>query len=113
MAKTDIALLSLLVKYSKRILKYSENVTLEEFVKSEMIYDACVLNFINIGEVCKEISQELKLKYPEIPFRKVIGLRNIAAHNYEGIEPSRLYQIVTEIVPPFKNQISEILENES
>ncbi|MDP2687819.1 MAG: DUF86 domain-containing protein [Aequorivita sp.] len=113
MAKTDSALLSLLLKYSERILKYSKEVTLEDFIANEMIYDACVLNFINIGKVCKEISPELKLKYPEIPFRKIIGLRNIAAHNYEGIEAFRLYQIVTEIVPPFKNQISEILENES
>lgn len=77
-----------------------------------MIYDACILNFINIGEVSKEISTELKSKYPEIPLRKIIGLRNIAAHNYEGIEAFRLYKIVTEIVPPFKNQISEILKND-
>lgn len=77
-----------------------------------MVYDACVLNFINIGEISKEISKKLKSKHPEIPFRKIIGLRNIAAHNYEGIEAFRLYQIVTEIFPPFKDQISEILKNE-
>ena len=112
MAKTDVTLLELLLKYSERILKYSDGITLEEFTSSEMIYDACLMNFINIGEVCKEISQELKLKHPEIPFRKIIGLRNIAAHNYEGIEAFRLYQIVTEIIPPFKNQISEILKND-
>lgn len=112
MVKTDIALLELLVKYSGRILNYSKDLTVEEFTRNEMVYDACVLNFINIGEVCKEISTELKSKYPEIPFRQIIGLRNIAAHNYEGIEAFRLYQIVTEIVPPFKNQISEILKNE-
>jgi uncharacterized protein with HEPN domain len=112
MAKADIALLHLLLKYSGRILEYSEGIKLEEFTSNQMIYDACILNFINIGEVSKEISEELKFKYPEIPFRKIIGLRNIAAHNYEGIEAFRLFQIVTEIVPPFKNQISEILKNE-
>lgn len=112
MIKTDIVLLELLIKYSEKILRYSDGITCEEFTSSEMIYDACVLNFINIGEVCKEISAELKSKHPEIPFRKIIGLRNIAAHNYEGIEAFRLYQIVTEIVPPFKNQISEILKND-
>lgn len=112
MAKTDSALLKLLLKYSERISKYSQGLTLEEFSHNEMIYDACIMNFINIGKVCKEVSQELKLKHPEIPFRKIIGLRNIAAHNYEGIEAYRLYQIVTEIIPPFQNQISEILKNE-
>ncbi len=112
MAKADIALLDLLLKYSERILEYSEGLKLEEFISNQMIYDACILNFINISEVSKEISDELKLKYPDIPFRKIIGLRNIAAHNYEGIEAFRLFQIVTEIVPPFKNQISEILKNE-
>lgn len=112
MPKTDIVLLKLLIKYAERIIKYSAGLTLEEFARSEMVYDACVMNFINIGRVCKEISEELKLKYPEIPFRKIIGLRNIAAHDYEGIEAYRLYQIVTKIIPPFKDQISEILKNE-
>lgn len=102
MAKSDISLLILLIKYSERILKYSEGLTREQFIGNEMVYDACLMNFINIGKVCKEISEELKSKYPEIPFRKIIGLRNIAAHNYEGIEAFLRYQIVTEIVPPFK-----------
>lgn len=97
---------------SERILKYSEGITREQFIANAMIYDACIMNFINIGKVSKEISEELKLKYPEIPFRKIIGLRNIAAHNYEGIEAFLLYKIVTDIVPSFKNQISEILKNE-
>lgn len=112
MIKTDIVLPELLIKYSEKILRYTNALTREEFTSNEMIYDACVLNFINIGEVCKEISTELKSKHPEIPFRQIIGLRNIAAHNYEGIESFRLYQIATEIVPPFKNQISTILDND-
>lgn len=112
MIKTDRILLELLIKYSDRIIKYSKDLTPEEFTQSEMVYDACVLNFINIGEVSKEISKELKSKYPLIPFRKIIGLRNIAAHNYEGIEAFRLYQIATEIIPSFKDQITEILKNE-
>jgi len=112
MIKAVIPFFELLLKYSERIVKYSEGSTLDEFVSNEMVYDACLMNFINIGKVCKEISEESKMKYPQIPFRKIIGLRNIAAHNYEGIEAFHLYQIVTEIVPPFKNQIAEILNND-
>ncbi|SRR5690554_2990055 len=112
MTKSDIHFFELLLKYSERIINYSEGLTLDKFVLNEMVYDACLMNFINIGKVCKEISEESKMKYTEIPFRQIIGLRNIAAHNYEGIEAFRLYQIVTEIVPPFKNQIAEILNND-
>ena len=112
MSKSDIPLYQLLLKYSERIIKYSDGLNLDQFASDEMIYDACLMNFINIGEVCKEISEEMKTEHPQIPFRKIIGLRNIAAHNYEGIEAFRLYQIVTEIIPPFKNQISEILKND-
>lgn len=84
-----------------------------EFSSSQVTYDACVLNFINIGEQVKLLSTGLKEKYPAIPYRKIIGLRNIAAHSYEGLEPFRLFKVIREDVPEIYGAITKIIEIEN
>ncbi len=84
--KSDAPYGLLLQKYVSNILKYTKDMSEEEFINSGVTYDACILNFINIGEQAKSLSEDFKTKYPELPYRKIIGLRNIAAHSYEGLK---------------------------
>lgn len=84
---------------------------MEEFCNNQIVYDACVLNFINIGEQTKSLSEKFQNNHPEIPYKKIIGLRNIAADSYEGLEPFRLFKVIEDDVPALFSQFSEILES--
>ena len=89
--KKDKPLILLISKYIDRIIEFTDGLTLEEFSESQITYDACVLNLLNIGETLKKVSKGLKNKYPNIEYKKIIGLRNIIAHHYEAIEPYRVF----------------------
>ncbi|WP_322785832.1 HepT-like ribonuclease domain-containing protein [Kyrpidia tusciae] len=45
-----------------------------------------------IGEASKNVSDEIRGKYPEIPWKKMIGLKNILIHEYFGIDESIVWE---------------------
>ena len=94
------------------MLKFSKGLTLEEFSQNELVYDACVLNFINLAESFKLLSESLKLKHTSIPYNQIIGMRNIAAHTYEGLDARILYDTIRNEIPSLAVEINRILENE-
>ena len=109
--KSDKPHCLLLEKYITNILTYTKDMSEQEFTNSSVTYDACILNFINIGEQAKSLSEEFKTKHSELPYRKIIGLRNIAAHSYEGLEAIRLYKVIKEDLPTLHKEISKIIQS--
>ncbi len=58
-----------------------------------MDFDAVMMNFIVIGEIVGRLSGEFKEKYNQINWKKVLGFRNIVAHNYFGID-AEVWEII-------------------
>lgn len=82
----------------------------EHFYESQLHFDAILMNFVVIGEAITKISKETKTQYKTIPWQKTKDFRNLVAHNYLGINPEEVWQIVKSNIPKLKNQILEILE---
>lgn len=61
------------------------------------ILDACIMRIQVIGETIKAIDDKtqktLLINYTQIPWTKVIGLRNIISHEYANID----YEIIWDI----------------
>jgi hypothetical protein len=43
------------------------------------------ITIIVIGEAAKHVPSETRKKYPQIPWSKLVGMRNILTHDYPGI----------------------------
>jgi len=59
----------------ERIQEYTKGYSFERFVDDRKTQDAVVRNLEVIGEAAKAISNALKERYPEIPWRSMAGLR--------------------------------------
>ncbi len=79
-----------------------------EFLQSQLLQDAVIRNFEIIGEATKRLSAEFRQKYPEIPWRRMAGFRDILIHNYMNIDITTVWQAVQEILP-IATQIEAIL----
>ena len=77
----------------QKILQYLENVTKEEFFSNPLVQDAVVRNYEIIGEATKHISDDLRIKYPDIDWRGMAGLRDILIHHYFGIDLLNVWNI--------------------
>ena len=69
-----------------RILEYTSQLTFENFISNQLIIDAVVRNFEIIGEAVSKIPNEIKIKYPIIPWKQMNNMRNLIIHEYFGID---------------------------
>jgi uncharacterized protein with HEPN domain len=88
-----------ILKSMLRITEYIEGNEFNEFKKNYLIVDAVVRNFEIIGEASKNIPENIQEKYPEIPRKKMYGLRNMKSHEYFGIDYEMLWEIATGNLP--------------
>lgn len=94
-----------------KILKYTQNISFEDFKNDEKTTDAVERNFEIIGEAVKNLSEELKSKYPEIPFRQIAGMRDKLIHDYFGIDYEIIYATIKNKLPQFKSQIELLISD--
>ena len=67
---------------------------------------------LTVGEAATRVSPELRAAHPEIPWRKVVGMRNLLAHGYDEIERDRLHDTVAVHPPALVEQLNALLGEE-
>jgi uncharacterized protein with HEPN domain len=65
-----------------------------------------------IGEAARRVSEEFQEEHPEIPWRKLIGLRNVLAHEYARIDHRRLFFAATEDAPALSRVLKALLPDQ-
>lgn len=61
-----------------------------------------------IGEASRALSTNIRESNPEVPWGKIIGMRNILVHNYFEIDLPIVWNAVERELPELKRQITSI-----
>ncbi|MBT3583176.1 DUF86 domain-containing protein [Candidatus Woesearchaeota archaeon] len=95
----------------RAISEFSINLTEEELNTNRMKQNAIVREIEIIGEAIKNISQTLKEKHPEIPWRKITGTRDKIVHHYFGMNLEIVWNIIINGIPLLEKQIESVIQN--
>ena len=87
--------------------------TLENFLTDEKTKRAVSMTAINIGELVKSLTPEIRLANNHVAWKEAAALRNIAAHKYETLDMNQVYDTVKKDFPVLKAQIEKILESDA
>ena len=93
-----------------KIKRHIEGLTYETFVKNELVIDAVIRNLEIIGEASRNLPEDVRKKYPEMPWGRMIGLRNIIIHEYFGVDLAIIWEIITKNLPETKPKIVAMLK---
>lgn len=65
-----------------------------------------------IGEAATRLPDDLREKWPDIPWRQVIGLRNWLIHGYDGIDTEILWDVLGSRTAELVTQLDEMISGE-
>jgi uncharacterized protein with HEPN domain len=110
MSKRDLGLYLEDINTSiNKIRKYTRGMNYSEFKKDHKTVDAVIRNLEIIGEAAGKLPSEFKKKHPQVPWRKMIGLRNRVAHEYFGIDIEILWTTIHYDLPYLKKEVKKLI----
>jgi len=111
--RTDREFLSDIQEAIRRIGEYTAGMTYQAFLEDMKTQDAVIRNLEIIGEATKNLSKELRERYPHVPWKGMAGVRDRLIHHYFGVNLDIVWQIVTDELPEVASQLESILLEKS
>jgi uncharacterized protein with HEPN domain len=93
----------------EKIERYATELTFERFARDDRTVDAVVRNLEVIGEAARQIPSEVRERYPEVPWRRVIGLRNVVVHEYFAVDVEIVWTVVRQSLPELKEALRRMM----
>jgi len=112
MSERDITLyLKDILQAIDSIEKFVKDMNFEEFKNNDLVSSAVIRKFEIIGEASRNIPKEIRKKYPDIPWKTMIGFRDKLIHFYFGIKYELVWKAIKVNLPELKEKIKKIYED--
>ena len=110
MCDKDLAYIRLMLETLEKIFSYTSGLkSAEEFENDIKSFDATLMNFVVLGEIVSKLSTDIKEKHNNINWNKIYGFRNILAHDYFGILPEEVWEIIIKHLPKLKTDLNLLI----
>ena len=93
-----------------RIEDFTRDVSKHKFMSLVQTQDAVIRRLEIIGEAARNIPNEFRRKFPEVPWSEMARMRDKLIHKYFGVDLDLTWDIVKEDLPNLKEKIERILE---
>ena len=94
------------------IARFLSGVNRQQFLKDELRQSAVIQKIGVIGEAAGRISPELRGRYPEVDWPKIVGMRNLLVHGYFSIKLGIVWMTAAQSIPDLREKIANVLAEE-
>ena len=98
-----------ILEAARLALSYIEDKSLDTFLKDTQCQDAVIRRLEIIGEASRRLSDETRQTLPEIPWREIIGMRNMLIHDYDDIDMKIVWDTVSEHLEPLIKVLDKVV----
>lgn len=92
-----------------KLESFVNNVSLDEFIASDLIQSAVERQLEIIMEAFTNLSDNFKNQHPNLDWENIYGFRIILAHIYFKVDSRILWDAVHNDIPSFKNLIEQFI----
>ena len=83
-----------------------------EFIATSHWQDAVIRQLEIIGEAVKRISPEILGHRPDIPWRRIAGIRDVLIHDYMGVDLEAVWQVTQQDLAQLQQAVEELQSKE-
>lgn len=84
---------------------YVKNIPEVQFSQDTQLQDSVIRRMVIIGEAANKIPNDVRALTPTIPWRTIVGFRNVAIHEYASVKMGRVWEIIQTELPILKKNI--------
>jgi uncharacterized protein with HEPN domain len=112
MPRDRVYLLDIL-EAARGAMRYVAGKTRTEFMSDEQCQDAVIRRLEIVGEAARRVSDEARRQHDSVPWRDIVGFRNVLIHQYDGVDLTLVWETVQNQLPLLIETLEKIIESES
>lgn len=101
-----------IVAASKAILRFVEGRQDSELKTDELLRSGVLHQFLVLGEAARRLPDDFRARLPDIPWPKIIGMRNILIHQYDAVDDAELWRAIRRDLPDLIARLEPLLPKE-
>jgi uncharacterized protein with HEPN domain len=110
--RRDDALLLDMVLACRKLMRFTQGLTLDNSRQSELVQSAVMREFQVIGDAARLITDATKSAQPHILWRVIAGMRNRLAHVYFDIRLDAVWDTIQSDIPPLITALASLVSAE-
>jgi len=92
----------------KHIIEHIENMLntqkrfgndIKIFIADKDYFNSVCMSLLQIGELAHHLTTEFTVKHSDIPWKSIIGLRNVVVHGYGQLDAETVWATLTDDIP--------------
>jgi len=83
------------------------------FVRDETLKRASARSIEIIGEATKQLSDDLRERYSEVPWQQMTRMRDRLIHGYFSVDYDIVRDVIENEAPPLQDKIARVIEAEA
>jgi len=90
--------------------EFIQGMAREQFENDKKTLNAVLRSITVIGEAAKNVPEDIRVRYPEVPWKEMAGMRDKVTHLYFGVDKEIVWLVVRERIPTLRPLIQRIWE---
>jgi uncharacterized protein with HEPN domain len=106
--RRDLSRLDDILAAADDVVDFSAGLDRQGFENQKAVRYAILHSLTIVGEAASRLSDELRVRHPEIPWRRIIAFRHRLVHAYGELDLELVWEVARTLVPELRRQIANI-----